>query len=391
MHFANAAAHAHTRLWSRGLTFTLHGYLALWPNLATTAAANLVRLEYAPLVTTFSACLVQLLPIALILWSGPGLWSVAWKKLVAVTVILLAPLSAESWLNTINSQFYFALAAFLLLIENAPPEQHGRWPRRGILAMAGLTGPPSCFFTPLFVARAIGEKSRERAVQAAILGAASIIQISLLITRSDHALSRERIGFAPFDLIPIVWNQSLALTLAGLERANDCFQLLQVLRASRRAGYVVPHHAFLVLVTGAELAIFWLLSRRVSVINRVSFLGAYGLLIVLSLVGTLEPKSELVAPGWAQRYFFAPNAILLLWVLAAIDWNTHELTSALWVVVLAHALYLAGGTYRTVIFADPRWPNWREEVRAWRTDPSYPLRVWPLGPEWIVRIAPTKS
>ncbi len=165
-YFRSAYAYAESPQWYRSLFQVQRGYFALWPNLAATAAANLVPLEEAPRVTTALALLIQLAAVAILLWSESELWSHRGIKTLGVLAMIFAPLSGEIWLNTINSQFVLALIGFLILHANARQSQRLRWLFQALLGIAGLTGIVSILLTPLFVFKALKEKSRERAIQA---------------------------------------------------------------------------------------------------------------------------------------------------------------------------------------------------------------------------------
>ena len=93
--------------WYKAL-FTPHlDYLSLFNNIASTLAANIVQLKDAPLITTLLAFAVQVIPLAIVLWSQSELWGSAVKKAVGILIILFVPLSGEIWLATNCSQFYF--------------------------------------------------------------------------------------------------------------------------------------------------------------------------------------------------------------------------------------------------------------------------------------------
>ena len=79
-YFANAYHYAHTNLWHRGIYFIQGGYLNLWTGLAVTAAANLVSVENATYVTAFFATVVQLIPVAVVLWSRSLFWQSPIRK-----------------------------------------------------------------------------------------------------------------------------------------------------------------------------------------------------------------------------------------------------------------------------------------------------------------------
>jgi len=372
LHFASAYCFAHTASWYRSLTPAFQGYFTLWPNLAATLAAHVVPLERAPWVTTLLALAVQLAPVAVILWSTSAFASPR-RKALGIACVLFAPLSGESWLNTVNSQFHLSLVTFLLILEGTEGGPTRRWLRRILLAASGLTGPVSCFLTPLLLVRARSERTRERFVQAAVLSICSLAQL-VVVTHSSGAPLLERLrGFGAPDLAAIVWLQSLGLVLSGLGGARAAARLLDAARAAGTEDAV----AWGLLV--AEVALVWALARGLSKADRVVFLGGYASLIVLSALGAMDRGRTALAPGFGQRYFFVPNTILLLLLAANLEVRAPRgrIRRVLCAALLAISLGLATHSWRRTLLATEVWPDWQREVRTWRDDPGYELRVWP--------------
>lgn len=378
-HFASAYCFAHTASWYRSLTPAFQGYFTLWPNLAATVAAHVVPLERAPLVTTLFALAVQLAPVAIILWSSSAFGSPA-RKALGIACVLFAPLSGESWLNTVNSQFHLSLVTFLLILEGTEGGPTRRWVRRILLAVSGLTGPVSCFLTPLLLVRAGSERTRERLVQASILSICSLAQLVVVMQSPGTPLLERLRGFGVTDLAAIVWLQSLALVLSGLGGARASARLLDAARAAGTDDAV----AWGLLV--AEVALVWALARALSKADRVVFLGGYASLIVLSALGAIHRGGSAIAPGFGQRYFFVPNTILLLLLAANLEvraprWRIRRgVCAALLVVSLGFAMH----SWRRTLLATEAWPDWKREVRTWRDDPGYELRVWPPNTPWVI-------
>ena len=162
--------------WVQSLLQVQHGYYAIWPNLAVTLAANFVPLISMPLVTTGFALFAQVAPLALILWGQSHLWPNLPVRLVGMTLYLLAPVAGEVWLNSINSQFFFSVVAVLILNENAAaPNTIRRWLYYVLLVLAGLTGPVTCFLTPLFLWRAWVERQWDYWIRALILSVCVVL------------------------------------------------------------------------------------------------------------------------------------------------------------------------------------------------------------------------
>jgi len=158
IYFSNAFNNS----WYQAL-FTPHlGYFSLFNNIASTLAANIVPLKYAPLITTLLAFVVQVIPLAIVLWSRSELWGSAVKKAVGILIILFVPVTGEIWLATNLSQFYFSLITFLILMEDMGNASLRRvWCYRILLVLSGLTGVVSCFITPLFIFKAWTKKRKD--------------------------------------------------------------------------------------------------------------------------------------------------------------------------------------------------------------------------------------
>ncbi len=372
--------YAYGHNWLEALLQTQHGYYALWPNLAATIAAKVVPLVAAPLVTTSCALLVQVVPLAVILWGHSHLWPNLPARLFGVSLYLLAPVAGEVWLNTINSQFFFSVIAVLILNEDAGTQLTPRqWTYNLLLLLAGLTGPVTCFLAPLFVWRAWTERRRDEVVRAAILVLCAAIEAgSILISAARGELSAGPPAVGIPALAQIVWTQSVALTLLGRWIAMDSATAL----AAWASQPLYLWLGFLMLIV-AEAALFGYLARTLSPAARRYLLGAYGLVLLLSLLGALALRSnDLVVPGVAGRYFYAPNVLLLLSVGQTVTWDRARLAQARsWLSLgLLGAALLAGMiNYDWPALAPATWPKWRDEVALYQQDHQHVLAIWPLG------------
>src|ERR1044071_1792069 len=177
VHFAKAFAQP----WTKGLGLVGFGYLALIPNAACTIAAHCFPLEKAPIFTTFIAFLVQLIPPVLVLWGQSDIWDSWTIRLFGLAIVLFTPLTGESWLNSINSQYFLSLATFLVLNEPVSASLIRKWAYRLLLLISGLTGFVSNFLFPLFIYRFISTKNKEAGIHAVILGTCLFLQL-LIIT-----------------------------------------------------------------------------------------------------------------------------------------------------------------------------------------------------------------
>lgn len=379
-YFAYAYRYAHSELWYRGILNVQRGYFSLWPNLATTLAANFIPLEQAPLVTTLLALVIQVIPVGLVLWSKVEIWQSFPRKIAGIAVFLFIPLSGEIWLNTINSQFYFALIAVLVLIEPGNVTGLRKWSYRILLLLAGLTGPVTCILSPLFIFVAVWEKKRERAVQAAILSLCAIIQLALLgmFGQSDKIVTLRFADLNGVSLIYAVWTQSIGLVMGGLDLMREWAQRVELIRSQSDVMYLFLALGLLVV----ESAFLWLASTGLAVREKLILLGSYLLLIFFSFAGALsQDKSALIVPGVGGRYFWVPNILLCCLLIANVfSAQHHKYRRGVFAVILLSALILGGLKYHDTLLIGQDWSNWKDEIKLWQADPAYKVKIWP--PPW---------
>ncbi len=390
-YFTYAYYFANSPAWYRGFVNIQRGYFALWPNVSTTIAANFVAIEQVPLVTTVLALSVQLSVFAIMLWGTSTLWSTPGRKLGGVLLILFAPLSGEVWLNTINSQFIFALITFLILHTKPAISRSAIWAYRGGLGLAGLTGVAACVLTPLFLIKALAEHTRERVVQMSILTGCACFHIFILLQSAAEPGASVATRWTPLEwqtLVAIMWTQSLGLIVVGLEHTRGFFTVITAVRTLDPIRFTLLCSAIL----GVELFFLLLLraSMRLQRHEQLTLIGSYLSLMILSIFGSLNPdKFELVYPGVGQRYFYAPNAILLLVMLAHLPTplalHKHKLhwPSLLLTALLTVALGWGVWQYQTTLLVNSG-PNWREQVQMWRVDSMHQIEIWPAG--WKIQL-----
>jgi len=375
-------------LFSPSLTLSI-GYYNFYANFSTTLAANIVPLEYAPLITTILALFVQLVPIMIILKGKSVLWDSTEKKILCVLIYLFAPSSGEIWLQTINSQFYFCLITFMILLENQSiTDGFKSWWYRILLLVSGLTGITSIFLTPFFIYSAWKKKSREIKKQTLILIGCAFVQLTifLLSMKSQPTLMRSN-RLSSIDLptlMAIVWIQTLFLPLLGSSFGNIPANLLKKILDQRS---LMSSALGIILLILLILLVYYLAKKSaIKAIIGGIFLFITPLLIIFSL----GEKSQLIQIGAGSRYFFTPIVILLFLVLSNINFGTSsnikfnkklykESRSLLSILLLLIAVMSGLASYRETVNVKTNMPEWKEEVKKWRKDHEYFLKIWPDG------------
>jgi hypothetical protein len=366
------------------LLFIPNGYPSyrnLSANIPATLAANLVPLGVAPLVTTFWAFLVQLIPFVLVLFGRSRVWVTRPQRLLVAAVLLFGPPAAtgEVWLNSTNSQVFCGIIGVILLCERTD-DQHKvvKWIYRALLVFCSLSGPYTAFLAPAFILKVRLEGTAEAKRHAWIVGSAALIQAGA------HVLTRVGFPYAPnrfagsywgFRLTTMFFNEVL-YTIFGYDLAPIIARKLGILQVVR---HNAESHQFMRLagwnsLLGLSAIVWWVFynpRRRFDVI------------LPVALVSVLIPL-YFVTPAAASRYVVVPGTVLLLAFFSCA--MNPRVQVRRWLCSLFLAVSLAAGVathWRDVprIFRPlghaPRRPSWSSEVAKWQENRHYRLRIWP--------------
>jgi len=351
------------------------GYYSFAQDAASVLAVALGPPERAAQVFLWLSLLAQLSPALVVLFGRSHVWDTTGKQALVCALLVLSPAAGiEVWLNLVIAMNHFGLAALCVLMEDLrPPVSRGRaWGLRLLLLAGGLSGPWVVALAPLFVLKALAERTRESRVQLGIVLATCAVQGAIVLaTLSQGALDRERSAAVPVGLmLDIVAVHHLLQPILGglLDRFVELAALRPALRGGSEPG--VYWHGLLLLaplLAGVSALLApppwrwqrWALLGGLVLSSAVAAVGAYGvavgryafipgLAVGLLLVDNLGPA----ATGW-QRARRRISAVALAVALAAGAWGWHD--------------------HR----ADPGWeadyPAWADEVARWRADPEHAL------------------
>lgn len=368
--------------WLEALVRPHLGYFSLFNNLTAVAAAHCVPLAHAPLVTTLSALVVQAVPVVLIAWGRGPLLTTPLRRALCLAIVLLSPPSEEVWLNTINSQFHFGVAAALIVFDERNGSRAWVAFKFVVLALGGLTGPVAVMVAPMAALWALRTRSRVAFVAAAVLAATAIFQAVVMKWGPTYEAMPPRtpssLTLMPVVFVARVWGESWL--------GESARPLLQLVRTAWSAGHTFP------LALGSLAAVLTLstwaaLKSPGRTLTGLLLLTSAGMTVVAVWGAVGTDKSELLATFNGGRYFYLPGILWKLALLSAIALpfeRTFRWAHALPVGVLGASLALNAFHYPGQMGRDGTWPNWRNEVTAWRENPARALYVWPPG--WGVQL-----
>jgi hypothetical protein len=180
----------------------------------------------------------------------------------------------------------------------------------------------------------------------------------------------------------VTWTQSIGLLLAGWEPMAN---LASWVAANYGAGDVAITALGIVLALLAAALLIWL-AADLPRDQRVTLVGGYLLLLILSYLGGLAPdKLNLLPPGNGGRYFWVPNVLLGFLFLANLSARRRTRFKTLFCAGLL-SLSLANGAilFSKTIPLSADWPAWRAEIALWRADPAHRIKIWPAGWEMVL-------
>jgi len=348
------------------------GYLNLAANAAPVIARALVPLEDAPWIITFIGLVFQCCPAILLVCARDAWLQSPLVRIAALLLIAAAPQVEEVWLQTLHSQFHLALCAAIILALDIPRRRLAVF--GGVLLFLGpLCGPPACIVAPLFLARAVIDRSWARLWQTCALGAGAAVQVGLFYSHQ----SGRAYGIGPILLLCIVYIKQVIVPLLGPKIAAAASAQLQ----ARIAAHLFPWRAVTVslalfglfcvaLLRGRQAASIWLFLAACCT----GWIGYYG---------AIGAKLGILLIGGGGRYVFLPEVLASLALLALAAGSARpERWVARGVVVLLVLVGLADlrahdGFIKT-------GPDWRQEVFAWRQDHKHALATWPVG--WFMKL-----
>jgi hypothetical protein len=361
------------------------GYYILLTNIGAmlaSATKNWFGLEHAPAATTYFAGLIQLIPFLIILCFKSHLFTSIWRIVAGCLILLCAPTATgEVWLNSVNSQTYLGAAALLVVfVDSSVWTRFTTWSMRVLLVLAGLSGLYAAVLFPLYAVSYRVYKERERIVQAALLAACFLVQLSVvLFARSAGGLEPTRFASVTPDtaFVNILFFEIL-IPIAGEVTARNLFHhagLTEALKVSTS----VPRSGTAVL---AGLCCLALIVLTLGILKGRKLASEKGLLIGGFVIYAAVTSIASMRGIPNDRYAFLPGAILLFLLMDNLGAPQHQFIAVLCGFLLAVALFRGITMYRgQPVFAGPEWS---EEVRAWQANPNYALRVWPSW--WPPRI-----
>jgi hypothetical protein len=286
---------------------------------------------------------------------------------IGALAVVLVPDTYEVYLNLVNLQWIIG-ASLLLLLISSDPEKPREWIHDVVAAVAaGLTGPFSLFFLPLFLLRALFRRTRPSALLASVIGGCALIQCACLFQTSGSATGKTFSDIAGNLILPAIGRRVGGSVLIGSLLSPDTDLYI---------GSVVG------VATIAGLCFLSLAPGRFR-LERCLLGLASGLLLAASFYRQRFVLDRFFIPDYGARYFYVPQ-LILIWLLVLAFFQT-RLTGMIPQLLLCGSFLLNLPRYRDRPYLDTRWSLYDPSIREGKAV------VVPINPPGWVMILPARE
>lgn len=330
------------------------GYYSIVPNVSTFVATYL-PLEIAPVVTTATAMVVQLLPCIIIMSSRSQYFDSDRKKFLSLTTVLIVGSTGEIWLNSITSQFHFVIILFLVLIEGID-QNLGLIRKCALLLLVlvgGLSGVPGNLMLPVFLVVYWFRRNRILLLMSLVLVATAGAQLYFVVTSELENRSGE---YYP-SLIPRLISYAVLYPLAG--------------KASLNAAALIVAPLIYVLFRQVRGRPYFYL-----------FFGTSVYLTVSMFFMSLELKG-------APRYAYASSVIFVLGLMVSafdrvLTLKVRKIIG--FYLVLVFLVWIYRFPFEEGQWDSKGWARWQEQVVQYRAGEIDKIKVYPQweGVDWSI-------
>ena len=351
-------------------------YINFWANISS-VVASFLPLDYAPLGTVYMAFIVQLYLFIFIIF-GKSIFIVNKKDKIifSLLVLITPPMVSSVWLNTLTSQVYFTILTVLIFYQKDVKNNLLTKLSPFILLISGLTSMLPCVFLPFFYFRYFKNKSKfnlfnfvglllPTILQSILFFYVKINNLEIFTDGPRYILSFEKlISYFYNVVIKSFFGRDLTQSLY-----YNFFDLTNLLILSFFLSLLI----LIFLKTNYK-------KIRDDKILRMLFL----FFIIQSALAIYAAKFESVQ----ARYAVVPG-VLLLFVMYRMYQVTDKWSKNLCVILIFLSLLTGAYEFKTNnkyphFLSCINCPVWKNEVKKWRQDNSYKIKIWDYPRKFMI-------
>mgnify|MGYP001196228456 CR=1 FL=1 len=349
------------------------GYLNLWANISG-ILANLFTLKLAPLASNYLALVPKLLIFYFILYKESYLIDKFKHKLVLCLLILISPFNVpEIWLNSINSQIFFCILSFLIVL-NKNEKNNINYLSLFIILISGFTGVYTCVLLPILFFKYLKFKTMQDKYNLIVLSLCTIVQFSIVIfAKTKNILYQGKLHTVDIDLIH---NYLYNVPIKAFLGRNLTQFIYNNLNISIKLAF------FLICIFGLLIIAYliYYFKKNINIFKNNKFiinslLYSFFSISLLVLVGAVGPY---VGGRYAAlpSFFLITTALFLLIVMKNSNFKFFFYL-IIFISIISGAYEFKNNTKYKKHLLCFNCPNWSEEVKKFKKNNDYPLKIWP--------------
>ena len=347
--------------------YTENGYFNLWPNIAS-VFATFVPLEISPYVTVYFAFLVKIYLFSFIIFQNSIFLKTNFEKFIVVLIVLASPpMVAEVWLNTLTSQVYFTLIVLMIFFQTNTNNFYSK-SSSVVLFISTLSSITSCIFTPFFLIKYIKEKNKLNFLNLVSIFIGSFIQtcifIFIKINNLESIGDTHRYNISLEKIISFLYN-AVYKSFLGRDLTQSIYFAIENFL----------HFNLIITLSSIIFFLFIIILFKKKIDNKVLFYLII-FFIVQSFLAIYASKGIQVQ----GRYALIPGVLLIFIVLKLRDINNSTIK---FISTILITLSITTGLYEYKhnnkyphFLTCINCPIWKDEVKKWRNDNSYELKIW---------------
>ncbi len=334
----------------------------------------------APAVTTYLSFGFQIIVILQLFLFARAYNLTRQAGLLLVAAVSFLPQSFEVWLNSTNLQWIAGLSALLIFAMPACwITRHYRMAATWCF-LCGLAGVPATILVPVFVCRAIIERSVPLAVITLALGLSAIVQLAVL----------KSVGGEPrpyrIDLYVLTVPLLLQSVLSPLLSADVADRIGRLILSPNPRVHVVSSAVSMVGGLGIiGLVMLAASSARRSFVQIWLIMFAWAFVSMIQNFGSISPGPEEFS-GWVGGRYFLFGAVCFCLLLA---WGTSARymlgrilsIGLLWAMVVSGIYTISFSQWPSGMLHGPRW---RSQIEKCSASQTCRIKIWP--DPWFVEI-----
>jgi len=343
-------------------------YFNFWANISA-VIASFFPLEIAPLVTVYMALIVKLYMFFYIFYSNSNFLRNNFDKSIISLVLLLSPMMTSTiWLNTLVSQIYLSIIVILIFFQKENSNSLIDKYSNVVIFIAGTTSILACFFTPFFLHKYLKNRTSYNFWRFTSSLVPFILQSIIFIYSSFLSLADENRFFLSINkLVNFLYNVPIK-SIIGTDLSKIIFYNFF------NSNLIIAILFFLIFVF---LLIYFVFNNFNQYKKDETLIYIIIFFILQSILAIYSSKYDQVQ----GRYAVIPSVLFVFLFFRLFQINKYFLKIIFFLIVLTSLSlgfleYKINNKYPHFLSCLAGCPDWRIEVKKWRLDHSYNLKIW---------------